>query len=320
MAMRAADSTREVSINLREKRVGPRLDTIPLEIQALIIGSLESQHFRKALKYRLVCRRLKEATELAFRDRLVTQIHFTVFLDDFDSLRDANRQFTLSPREDPRLEINLYFSSFSEDKKEATFSYLPRTTLNLGGDDGVLTGNIGVRFGSARFWPLDSMCVLLWRRTMELYLARARESEYPRPCLSHSAMIFDFPYMDDVKFNYDNLDLTIPWIKLASCLISREMRFAKYLKLEASRDLEATRWRHSNPIVEQGLQTALRSDIVRRVRFEKCFKAAGYRFICDWPDESDWQINPFDRYSPGHLDWFFEWAEYVGIKLTTCWT
>ncbi|KAI1469894.1 uncharacterized protein F4812DRAFT_306153 [Daldinia caldariorum] len=316
MSTHATNSAHEVGIDPGENRVTPKLDTIPLELQAMIIGTLESQHFRKAMKYRLVCRRLKEAADLALRKRFVTRIHFTTFLDDFDALRDGRNVFIVSPREDPRLAINMYFSSFSEDNAEAIYTYPYRTTLNLGGNDGTLTGEIGVRFGGARFWPLGSMCMLLWRRTMQLYLARVREPEYPRPCLSHSALIFDFPYMDGVKFNDEKLKLTVPWVKLISCLISRETRFAENLKWMASQDLEATRWKTSNPIVEQGLRTALRSDLVRRVRFEGCFKAASYRLMCDWPDESNWQMTPSYKYSPGHLAWFFEWAEYVGIKLT----
>ncbi|KAI1808259.1 hypothetical protein F4811DRAFT_501706 [Daldinia bambusicola] len=318
MSTQATDPTHEVGIGLGQHRVTPKLDTIPLELQAMIIGSLESQHFRQAMKYRLVCRRLKEATDLAFRKRFVTWIHFATLLNDFDALRDGDLVFIAPRREDLSLEINMYFSSFSEDNAEAIFSFPHRTNLSLGINNGTLTGDICIRFGGFRFWPFVPMCKLLWQRTMQIYLARVREYEYPRPCIIHSALIFDFPYMDGVKFDDEKLELTVPWIKLISCLISREARFAETLRLMSSRDLEATRWKISNPIVEQGLRTALRSDIVRRVRFETCFETAGYRFMRDWPDESNCQMSPSGEYSPGYLEWFFEWAEYVGIKLATC--
>lgn len=58
-------------------------ETLPFELQVMIIESLEHQDFRNAwFTCRLVSRRFKEATEQAFKTRILTKIEFAVRIMD----------------------------------------------------------------------------------------------------------------------------------------------------------------------------------------------------------------------------------------------
>ncbi|KAI1646723.1 uncharacterized protein F4817DRAFT_339206 [Daldinia loculata] len=301
----------ELSIDPRKKGETPQLHTLPLDLQARIVTSLAPQHFRKAFfTCRLVCRRLKEATDLAFRNKFVPSLHFAIFLDGITAVRKSGSQIAV--HEDDSIETALYFTSFSEDNTQAIFSYLPDCDVDPF-DDTVSTGDVEVRFGPPRFWPLRPICELLWRGTMERYQAQTTDDGHTKPCLHLSGMYFQLPYMDDIKFDPEKLELRIPWVRLAACLFPRQNAFGEQLKLMARQDLEATRWKISNPSVEQGLRIALRSNVARAERFETCFEAAYWEYSRQFPQESGWNWSP---YTDRNRDWYLEWAEYVGISLT----
>ncbi|KAI0844605.1 hypothetical protein F5Y00DRAFT_266433 [Daldinia vernicosa] len=289
----------------------PQLHTLPLEVQAMILSSMAPQHFRKAFfTCRLVCRRLKEATDLAFRNKFVPSVRFSIFLDEVTAIRKAGHRIDF---EDYSIEVTLDFTSFSEDKTQAIFSYGPNSGVDTF-DDTVSTSDAEVRIGPVRFWPLRPICKLLWQGTMERYQVRTTEEGYHKPRLHVAGMLFELPYMDDIKFDPEKVELRIPWVRFAACLFPRHDVFGRQLKLMACQDLEATRWKTSNPSVEQGLRIALRSNVVRAERFYTCFEAAYWEYSRLFPQESTWYWSPFRIPSPSA--WYPEWAEYVGISLT----
>ncbi|KAI1660616.1 hypothetical protein F4813DRAFT_350450 [Daldinia decipiens] len=306
----------ELGIDPGKKGETPQLHTLPLELQAMIVIGMAPQHFRKAFfTCRLVCRRLKEATDLAFRNKFVPSLQFAIFLDEVTVARKSGRQIAV--HEDASIRGDLDFTSFSEDNTQAILSYVPSCGVDTL-DDTVLSDDSEVRFRPLRFWPLRPIFGLLWRGTMERYQVRTTEDGYTKPCLRISGMLFHLPYIDDIKFDPEKVELRIPCVRLAACLFPRQNAFGEQLKLMACQDLEATRWRISIPSVEQGLRIALRSNVVRVERFKTCFEAAYWEYSRQFREEpcQYWAL-PYTYENSDPLDWYLEWAEYVRISLTT---
>ncbi|KAI1372813.1 hypothetical protein F4677DRAFT_462760 [Hypoxylon crocopeplum] len=99
-------------------------------------------------------------------------------------------------------------------------------------------------------------------------------------------------------------------------LMYQEIEIAEQVKLLAAEDLEKTKWRMDNSSMEQGLRIALRSEIVRLVRFDSYLDKAVDNYNRRCPEDV-FKVKYHTgltveekNCSPNMYD---EWAAYVGI-------
>ncbi|OTA68072.1 hypothetical protein K449DRAFT_400717 [Hypoxylon sp. EC38] len=292
-------------------------NTLPIEVQSMIIGSIETpQDIRRAwFTCRQVSRSFRLATEHYFCF-VVTGTEIVTWMGGIFDIR-ANG---ISLDYDPlchRIAHLLSFDSYSEND-EANFGNhdnYDNTSSFTTKRGTVPISQVDVLMGHC-WMPYHIVRKFIWKDFMDRYLYGLPYNTPQGPSLVRSGVMFELPFMDHLRVDYEKPRITVPWPPMVSVLMAQEIAFAEELQMLASEDPEKTRWRTtSSPSIEQGLKIALRSKAVRRVRFEACMReamrnvkqrsAGGRKIHC-----SVYDFNDLDgEYGVG--DWYDEWVTYI---------
>ncbi|KAL7625876.1 hypothetical protein AAE478_005100 [Parahypoxylon ruwenzoriense] len=290
--------------------VMPKWDRLPLEIWAIVIGSITvPQDFRRCwFTCRQVSRAFRKATELAFQNRVVPHVSLScclIFQARMPVVRPRSEGFKAV---DFVVEI-MMFEKYSEGGSSVVLLDKPVHDYLHPPPEGwtppitLLDNNEVV--------AMEKLILEEWKVLMNSYLSAGSRGRNG-PFLYYTGFSFDPPKSVQVSVNFETAEVTIPWKTLISSLMAQEMKLAEEVKLEASMDVEKSRWHtSSSPSVEQGLRIALSSKVVRVERFRTCLRAAAKNFNKKRPGAHN-SCQRFVEY--GLKCWYNEWATYVGIQ------
>ncbi|KAI0849002.1 hypothetical protein F5Y00DRAFT_236345 [Daldinia vernicosa] len=267
-------------------------NSLPFELQIMIIESLEHQSFRKAwLNCRIVSRSFQEATERAFKTRIVNKLYFALPMSGFDAVKLAG-----GPAQDfhPMAFITsaIPFSHISPDNTQVVFQvkrdskYAVTCDTPLGE---IPLRDTQIRIGG-RFLPLEPLEKFWWEQAFDRSENAPKIHRKHRPCVVHSELRWSLRNTYEGHIHGSEIRVTMPWRLMMSSVLGDESELANEMRYLARKDLEVTHW-HMDPVMEPGMRIALQSEVVRLERFKKCFEdaihyTAGYKrqrwgYLCE---------------------------------------
>ncbi|KAI1469645.1 uncharacterized protein F4812DRAFT_457045 [Daldinia caldariorum] len=285
-------------------------NTLPCELQALIIDSLAPQDFRKAwFTWRLVSRQFRDVTEQVFKTRIAMNLGFQVYVGGLNMIRSTCRSFYDAVHMH-RLEV-VRLAEFSLEDAQAAFE-------NKMTDSSLIHGtperDMEQLFGS-EYLPFALFGKYLWQQKGD---SRPAWKGFYHPALLHNDVLFGLPFIYQGRTRGPRQTVTMPWKPMMSALMMQELELGEELSRLGRRDIEATRWR-AEPSMEQGMRIAMSSEVVRFMRYETCLRAAIMSLSIRWERQSQ-DNRYFCRYEPIPNDardkswtdnWFDEWLYAV---------
>ncbi|KAI1802669.1 hypothetical protein F4811DRAFT_388251 [Daldinia bambusicola] len=285
-------------------------NTIPCELQAMIIDSMAPQDFRKAwFTCRLVSRQFREVTELVFKTRIGKKLSFQVSMTGFNALRSTRSPFHIETH--PRLLEVVQLTKFSQDDSQAIFEskMTGRSLVN-----GIQVRDLELLCGTT-YLPYVLIRKYLWRQAVN---TGGVWKGLRQPGLLHGDVLFGLPFMYKGSTRGSKQRVTMPWKPMMSVLMMQELEQGKEINKLARRDIEATRW-HTKPSIEQGIRIALSSGIVRFMRYKTCIQTAVINLLARWERHEHYlymyrPISDNERDETGTDIWFDEWLYAVTGK------
>ncbi|KAI1391697.1 uncharacterized protein F4822DRAFT_193057 [Hypoxylon trugodes] len=285
-------------------------NSLPLEIQTMIISSLERQDFRRAwFDCRLVNRSFRDATEGAFKSQVIPGLVIGVMINGARAIYGFGRELV---HENPYREshfnrenamgCHIEFNGYSEDDCYAMFRETIDTEVESSSHktelgEPIPSREIEYEIGSQLF-PYCPLLRLVWGDAVKNYRLRKTGERCRLPYVICSYVLYKLPSLEHFDIDSNGTKgMAIEWRPLTSYLMRKNIKIGECLKIKASQDHERT--------AEQDVRIAMSSETERKDRFESMFSAlhkdCDVTFFC-------YTSKPDDHFKGS---WYREWVWYL---------